>query len=425
MASKQLVADLHLHSRYALATSPRLNIETLAETAIVKGIDLLAAPDFTHPDWREEMRSDLEPAGDGVFRRATRGETAGKDASEPLFVLVTEISCIWKQSGKSRRVHVLLMAPSFDVADRISEKLSNYQDLAADGRPMIGLSTHDLYSLALEVDARCVLFPAHAWTPWYGVYGSKSGFDSLEESFGDLAHLVPAIETGLSSTPEMNWTVPDIGDRALVSFSDAHSPATMGRELTVFEAEPKYESIASALFENRVVETIEFHPEHGKYHSNGHRNCDIRLSPEETPADGRCKACGRPLTLGVLQRVNELSNGSAIKTFLKDGLVHTERSVQGRRAPFRQLVPLRELISQAIGSGVNTKRVAAIYDGLTSGLGTELNVLIRASHDEMGGIADERVVSAIVAVRSGEVEVDPGFDGVYGTVKPRIQGSLV
>lgn len=442
MTTNRLVADLHLHSRFSLATSPQLNIETLAMTGVQKGIDLLAAPDFTHPTWRKEMRTDLESVGDGVYQLRNRSifaeqqaasndlfslsAPAGTDSQEshltgPTFILTTEISCIWKQSGRSRRVHVLLMAPSFEVADRISAKLSAYQNLESDGRPMLKLSAEDLYSLALEVDERCVLIPAHVWTPWYGVYGSKSGFDSLEECFGEFTSRVPAVETGLSSNPHMNWSVSDIGDRAIVSFSDAHSPGSMGRELTVLDAIPGYESIRSALFKNRVVETIEFHPEHGKYHLNGHRKCGVRLSYEETPPDGRCPACNRPLTLGVLHRINELADRAGEPLTLKDGLLH---GTGANSRPFRQLVPLRELIGQSISAGVGTKKVATLYSALISALGSELNVLTIASKQEIAETAGDAIANSIVAVREGDVDVEPGYDGVYGTVSASVPANI-
>lgn len=409
MSPNRLIADLHLHSRYSLATSPQLNIEKLAAMAVQKGIDLLAAPDFTHPTWRKEMQDELEPSGEGVFRFKTV-------PTSPTFILTTEISCIWKQDGRSRRVHVLLMAPSFEVADRISEKLAAYQNLESDGRPMLKLSAADLYSIALEADERCVLFPAHVWTPWYGVYGSKSGFDTLEECFGEHTARVPAIETGLSSNPQMNWSVGDIGERAIVSFSDAHSPSTMGRELTVLDAKPGYDSVRSALFENRVVETIEFHPEHGKYHLNGHRKCGVKLRSEETPADGRCPVCKRPLTLGVLHRISQLSDRATEAVKLKDGLLY---GTLANGKPFRQLVPLRELIAQGLSVGVGTKKVAAQYLALVTGIGSELDVLIRAPRQDIAEIAGDGMADLIVAVREGNVQVEAGYDGVYGTVSAR------
>lgn len=443
MTQHRLVADLHLHSRFSMATSPRLDLRSLAVTGVRKGIDLLAAPDFTHPVWREEMCAALTPDGDGVFRLKDwdntverQSETSGphrqaqlglevseavsaedRAASGPAFILTTEISCIWPHGGKSRRVHVLLMAPSFAAADRISETLSGHQDLLSDGRPMIKMSAEDLYSIALEADEKCVLFPAHAWTPWYGVYGSKSGFDSLEECFGEHTDRVPAIETGLSSDPAMNWPVSDIGNRAIVSFSDAHSPGTMGRELTIFDAGPDYDSVRSALFENRVIETVEFHPEHGKYHLNGHRKCGVKLTPEETPPDGRCNVCGRRLTLGVLQRITQLADREVAAPVLQNGLLHGDAP---NARPFRQLVPLRELVAHSLSAGVNTKKVTKTVDGLIDRFGSELSVLTTVEHESLAEAAGATIAGAVIAVREGNVEVNAGFDGVYGTVSPAV-----
>lgn len=415
MSTNRLVVDLHLHSRYSMATSPQLNITTIARTAAWKGIDLVAAPDFTHPAWREEMRAGLEPSGDGVFR------VRNGAANTPQFILVTEIACIWrwphagKAGSRSRRVHVLLMAPSFDAVDRISAQLAKYQRLESDGRPMIKRSAEDIYSLALDADERCVLFPAHAWTPWYGVYGSKSGFDRLADCFGEHAERVPAIETGLSSDPYMNWGVSDIGDRAIVSFSDAHSAVTIGRELTILDATPSYESVRSALFENRVLETIEFHPEHGKYHLSGHRKCGVRLAPTETPADGRCPVCHKPLTLGVMHRVAELTHRHVEEPLLRDGLFCT--TVEGQK-PFRKLVPLRELAATALNAGLNTKKVTQACERIVEACGSELSALVSAQERQVAEVGGDHLASAVMAVRSGNVTVEPGFDGVYGSVSP-------
>ena len=234
MASLRLVADLHLHSRYSLATSRSLDLLALADGGRAKGIDLLAAPDFTHPAWLAEMRAELTELGEGVFT-----------AYGATFVLATEVSCIWRQDDKSRRVHLLIWAPDFEAVEYINSRLAKVQNLASDGRPMLKMSARDAARTAWDADERCVVIPAHVWTPWYGMYGSKSGFDSAEECFGDAANRIAAIETGLSSDPAMNWRVPDVDSRSIVSFSDAHSPRNMGRELTVFRAEPNFTSLAA------------------------------------------------------------------------------------------------------------------------------------------------------------------------------------
>lgn len=411
MSIQRLVADLHLHSRHSMATSPHLNITALSDAAAIKGIDILAAPDFTHPAWREEMRAALVPSAPGVYK-------ARSNPTGPSFILITEIACIWYQTvRRSRRVHVLLMAPSFEVVDSISTVLGQYQRLESDGRPMIKLSAEDLYSIALEVDTRCIMIPAHVWTPWYGVYGSRSGFDSLEECFGKHNSLVPAIETGLSSDPSMNWGISDIGDRSIVSFSDAHSLGSIGRELTILDATPDYESVRSALFENRVVETVEFHPEHGKYNLNGHRKCNVRLKPENTPEDGKCPVCRRPLTLGVLHRVSELSKFAPEQPLFKDGLFYGKTP---NVRPYRRLVPLRELVGQGLMIGQSTKKVTATCQLLVNTFESELNVLVSVSHGELSSVAGEHIANLIYAVRKGNVTVEPGYDGVYGSVSAQV-----
>ena len=405
MAPLRLVADLHLHSRYSLATSRSLDLLTLADAGRAKGIDLLAAPDFTHPAWLAEMRAELVECDEGVY--AAHG---GK------FMLATEVSCIWRHDGKSRRVHLLVWAPDFSAVDQISSRLAKVQNLSSDGRPMLKLSAREMAGIAWDADERCVIIPAHVWTPWYGMYGSKSGFDSVEECFGDAAYRIHAIETGLSSDPAMNWMVPDVDSRSVVSFSDAHSAGNMGRELTVFRAEPNFTSLASALQNQHIVETFEFHPGHGKYHLDGHRKCGVRLEPGGGGEQASiCPVCDKPLTLGVLNRVTELAARPGVAEPSGDGLVKGP----DHRPPFRSLVPLRELLSFSLSVGPATKTVGRHYKALVEEFGGELNVLTRASLDDLERTSGPRLAQAVLAVREGRVDVDPGYDGVYGTVTPR------
>lgn len=404
MAPLRIVADLHLHSRYSLATSRSLDLLALADGGRVKGIDLLAAPDFTHPAWLAEMRSELTGLDEGVFT-----------AYGAKFVLATEVSCIWRHDDKSRRVHLLIWAPDFAAVDHMNSRLAKVQNLASDGRPMLKLSARDMAQIAWDADERCVVIPAHVWTPWYGMYGSKSGFDSVEECFGDVADRIPGIETGLSSDPAMNWNVPDVDSRSIVSFSDAHSPRNMGRELTVFRAEPNFTSLAEAVRNEDIVETVEFHPGHGKYHLDGHRKCGVRLEPGGvgTPKS-TCPDCGKPLTLGVLNRVNELAARPDSAARVEGGLV---RGPNGR-PPFRSLVPLRELLSFSLSVGPGTKTVDRHYEALVDEFAGELNVLTSAAFDDLDRISGPRLAQAVLAVREGRVDVEPGYDGVYGTVTP-------
>ena len=397
------VADLHLHSPYAMGTSSRLSFESLAHWARRKGIHLLASADFTHPAWFEETRSRLRDDGDGLFTY-----------DGVRFVLGTELSCVAPQGGRSRRVHVLAFAPGIDVVSRINARLADHGRLDADGRPVLRLTPRDLLMLLLDVDPRCLLIPAHAWTPWYGIYGSKSGFDSLEECFGDAAGHVHAIETGLSSDPAMNWQVSDLDSRSIVSFSDAHSPQKMGREMTVFGGELSYDGLADALRSQRIEYTVEFYPEEGKYHHSGHRKCGVSLSPRQVAVNGqRCPVCGRPLTLGVLQRVEELGAADMNAGPGMDGLVRSDSG----RPPFRNLVALAEVLSQALGFGVNTKSVRACYDRLVDEIGNELAVLVNASLDDVERIAGDRVAEGVGRVRNGDLTIEPGYDGLYGSVR--------
>ena len=396
-------ADLHVHSPFARGTSRRLTFDGLAHWAKVKGIDLLATGDFTHPLWIEETRDRLTDAGNGLF-----------SLDGVHFVLGTELSCVASQGGRSRRVHVLALAPELQTVDRINSALAAHGNLASDGRPILRLTPRDLLETLLEIDDRCLMIPAHLWTPWYGLYGSKSGFDSLEEAFGDLADRVPAVETGLSSDPAMNWGVPSLDDVSLVSFSDAHSPARLGRELTVFDGDLSYDGLAHALRTGDIGYTVEFFPEEGKYHHSGHRKCGVRYTPEQVAEEGvRCPKCGRPLTIGVLQRVEELSRRAVETRRGEDGLV---RSNNGR-PPFRSLVALVDIVAEALGCRPQAKRAAAAYDGLVSRFGNELAVLIDAPADDIASAAGDRIAEGVARVRSGDIVIEPGYDGEYGEVK--------
>ncbi|MXZ02721.1 MAG: hypothetical protein F4Y88_03325, partial [Chloroflexi bacterium] len=334
----RIICDLHLHSRYSLATSPRLDIRSLAEAGTRVGIDLLAAPDFTHPVWRDEMRHELieTSPGSGIF------SAYGKE-----FMLVSEISCIWRQNKRSRRVHLLVAAPSFDAVDSMCETFAKLQDLKADGRPVFKISARELLAIIRDADPRSEVIPAHVFTPWYGMFGSKSGFESLHECFGDATDEILAVETGLSSDPSMHWSVSDSKIRSIVSFSDAHSIASLGREATVLKVdEMSYDGVVRALRSRSVLETYEFHPEHGKYHLDGHRKCGVRMHPDASrELKGLCPECGDIMTLGVLYRTQALSDGAHVDAVRDDnGLWHDP---SGEYAPYRHLIPLRDLLSCA------------------------------------------------------------------------------
>ena len=389
-------ADLHLHSRFAYACSKHLTLANMADWAKLKGIHLLSSADFTHPAWLRELEENLRPVGDGDYR-----------FGGVRFVLGTELSCVYKQGGRSRRVHLLAFAPDFDTVHGIVEMLTGLNaKLNGDGRPTVGASARDLTARLLDIKPACMVVPAHIWTPWYGMLGSKSGFDSLDECFGDMAQHIHAVETGLSSDPAMNWRVPALAGKTVVSFSDAHSLPNMGRELTVFQGEAGYRDLSTGLKDNQVEKTLEFFPEEGKYHLSGHRRCGISRNPDETGQFGtNCPQCGRPLTLGVLHRVRELSGDE-------------NQLDEGARRPFARLVPLTELLAHTMGRGRATKAVGLAYRRICGELGGEVRVLTQAGFDDLERAGGESLAVAVTKVREGQVRIVPGFDGRYGTVHP-------
>ncbi len=413
----RVIADLHVHSRFSRACSKELTLPNIAAWCGKKGIDLVSTGDFTHPQWRVEIGEQLEPFADGVFVNRWSGVNGQwSSVGETKFLLGTELSCIYKHDGKVRRVHHIVIAPSLAAVDRIRQALeARGCNLRADGRPILGLSSHDLLTICLEADARTLLIPAHAWTPWFAVFGSESGYDSLEECFSDLTEHIPAIETGLSSDPAMNWRVSTLDRVALVSSSDAHSLPNLGREATVLELEAlTFDAIAAAVrasapirydpsAPNRIIETIEFFPEEGKYHVDGHRACGIRFTPLDTKRHrGICPRCAKPLTVGVMHRV--------------DALADRPEGFTPRAPTCRRIVPLAEVIGEAFDSTPATKRVAACYEELIARVGNEFHILLDAPLEAIARVAPPEVAEAIRRVRAGEVAIAPGYDGAYGTV---------
>ena len=416
------VSDLHLHSKYSRAVSPQMTLSVMAQYAMQKGIDILTASDFTHPLWFKEIQEQLEEAGDGVY--SLRGD------KKPLFILSTEISSIYKQGDKLRRIHNLVFVPSIAVAEKISKELVRRGcNLNADGRPIIGLSSKALLELILSIDDRCFLIPCHIWTPHFGIYGSASGFDSLEEAFGELAPQIYGIETGLSSDPDMNWQVTELKNRTILSFSDAHSPAKMAREATVFDLEaPTYENIRRAIMyyslkdeKNKIAHTLEFYPEEGKYHFSGHRNCKIMFAPEDVAEKGTtCPVCRRRLTEGVFMRVEQLSStdlsGRAESQHNEYGLKwYTDK--EQLQPPYVKLVPLLEIVAEGLSSTVNSQKSKNMFAKLCAELTSEIEVLLRSPLDEIERVAGWKITEAIKKVREGNIAIAPGFDGEFGKVK--------
>lgn len=421
----RLIADLHIHSKYSRACSANLTPANIAAWARAKGIDVIATGDFTHPKWLKDLETKLEPAEPGLYR--LRRQHAAEDgvgsyvaAPRPVdgrdvrFLFSTEVACIYKKGGRGRRLHLVILAPDLAAAKRFVAALEKREfNLSSDGRPILGLDAKELLKICLDAD--CRLIPAHAWTPWFSVFGSESGFDSLAECFDELAAEIPAIETGLSSDPPMNWRLSALDDVALISNSDAHSLANLGREANVFElSQPSYDGILDAVRRRdpeRFSFTIEFFPEEGKYHVDGHRACDFSCLPSETARlKGICPKCGQTLTRGVLGRVHALADRS-------------EGAGGEDKISYRRLVPLEEVIAEALGKGRAAKVVGAAYARLIGSVGPEFDILLDTPLEAIAAASSARVAEAVGRVRAEQLLVRPGYDGVYGQVKIFESGS--
>jgi uncharacterized protein (TIGR00375 family) len=413
----KVISDLHLHSRFSRAVSPQMNTSNMSLWAKKKGIDLLASADFTHPLWFRELQMNLVEKKEGIFVQ--------KDNPEGVsFLLSTEVSCIYTQGGKGRRIHLLIFAPSFATVEKINKEITlRGGNLLSDGRPILGMSAKDITEIVLSIDERCLIIPAHAWTPHFSLYGSISGFDSLEECFGDLSSKIYAIETGLSSDPAMNWRIEELRNRRIVSFSDAHSMAKMGREATVFDlTDLTYANIAKAIKgeeDEKIDHTIEFYPEEGKYHYTGHRNCKVVYSPNETRKKGTvCPVCGRKLTVGVASRVEELARVNIETERVKDenGVIWIKNK-WNERPSYAMIIPLQEIISEAVSSGVSSQKTLVLYESLVNEFNGEFNVLLVAPIEAISKFAGVRMGEGVSKVRSGNIVIEPGYDGTYGVVK--------
>lgn len=406
----RVIFDLELHSKYARAVSKEMVPENMALWASKKGIDVLGTGDFTHPAWFAELKEKLEPAEPGLFK-LKKHFSSTPDVEGARFLLQGEISCIYSKGGRVRRVHQLVYAPSFEVVEKINAKLNLIGNLKADGRPMLGLDSKKLLQILLEASPAAYLIPAHVWTPWFGIFGSKSGFNDLEECFEELTPKIFAVETGLSSDPPMNWRIPFLDDKTIVSGSDAHSLPKMGREATAVDvSELSYAGIFGAIKSRdpKRLKTVEFFPEEGKYHYDGHRDAGHSQSPVETQkAGGKCAKCGHPVVVGVMARVEELA--------AKD---RPEGYKNPQRPQFKKLVPLSEIIREALGVSSETKSVKKIYEDLIKKIGSEFKVLQDASREEIASASgNARLAGGIMRVREGKIKIEPGYDGEYGKVK--------
>ena len=396
----RFIADFHLHSKYSRATSKEMEVETLARWAKKKGISLLGTGDFTHPTYFAELRSKLEPLGSGLFQLK-------KEDQGVRYILTTEVSNIYSQGGKVRRIHNLIFAPSFEVVEAIRSKLGNLGKLSSDGRPIFSFTAKELLTMILDISQDCLIIPAHAWTPWFSIFGANSGFDSIEECFGEMSPHIHAFETGLSSDPEMNWRLSALDRITLISNSDAHSPNRLGREANAFDCALDYKEIVETLRtkdRKKLLFTIEFFPEEGKYHYDGHRQCGVISSPSQTEANQHlCPKCHKKLTVGVMHRVEELAD-------------RPEGFIPKNAIPSIHLIPLEEVIAEALGVRVGTKAVEMEYERLVERGGSEFQILLDATPDELASFVPPKILEGIVRMRQGRVSIIPGHDGVYGKI---------
>lgn len=392
-----IFADLHIHSKYSRGTSGRMDLEHISENAKIKGLNLVGTGDFTHPGWLSELKEKLEPLGNGLYRY-----------NGVLFVLTVEVSTIYEYGGKTRKIHHVILAPDFETVEQLNDIFGNWGSLESDGRPVFNsVTSPELVEAVSQVSSMVEVIPAHAWTPWFSLFGSRSGFNSLKECYQDMAGRIHALETGLSSDPPMNWRVSELDRITLLSNSDAHSPwpFRLGRELNVFNIEnPSYAEIIETIRSGdpaRLLYTIEVDPSYGKYHFDGHRNCGVSLHPRQAMARGNiCPICGKPLTIGVLHRVEELAD-------------RPEGYIRKNAIPYKSLIPLQELIALIKGSTPASARVGKIYMRLIEKFGSELNILLNAEISEIAQF-DPKLAKIILDMRIGKLKIIPGYDGVYG-----------
>lgn len=466
----ELVLDLHLHSRFSRAVSPRMNLQNMYIWGRKKGINILSVADFTHPVWFREAVSQLTESQPGIYKLKDErkldnqlGELIDKPHIGPYFILSCEVSAIYTENGASHRIHNLIFAPDFQTAGKINKALSARGiNLSADGRPILGISTRNLCELLFEISPRITIIPCHVWTPWFSLYGSRSGYDRITDCFGEFAPRIFAVETGLSSDPSMNWRIKELDTRSIVSFSDAHSLEKMGREATILRKKQNgisndkllitnqkeksleirnskleilppditYDNILNGMVRGRervfeLAYTIEFYPEEGKYHYTGHRNCKVSYSPSETPQNDICPVCHRELTVGVMKRVEDLAHVASDNfTYEKDkyGMVWV-KDTKNSRPPSVSLVPLLEILAEALKATTSSQKVLMVFDTMVNKFGSEHEVLLRANPDEIRSIAGANIAEGIEKVRSRNISIVPGFDGEYGKVSIWDQGT--
>jgi uncharacterized protein (TIGR00375 family) len=415
------VADLHIHSKFSRATSREMVLDTLAHWAKIKGIQLLATGDFTHPEWLFLLKQKLESTGNGFFqlKNIVSSENGYLEAlplstQDISFILSTEISFIYSKNGKVRKIHILLLAPDFESVEKINQKLSGLGNLRSDGRPILGLDAKTFVKIVADNCPRCVVIPSHIWTPWFSLFGANSGFDTIEECFEEMTPFIFALETGLSSDPPMNWKLSSLDKYSLVSNSDAHSPSKIGREANVFDTEFSYSGLVDAIKTknpDKFLYTVEFFPEEGKYHYDGHRKCNILFSPRESLQHNNiCPVCGKRLTIGVMHRVNELAD-------------REQGEHSSLRVPYKNLIPLNEIIAQAIEKTSECKSVWDIYFRFIHEFENERNILTELDLGELMRLTPERVGLGIERMRKGDVKIVPGHDGCFGQISLFSEGA--
>ena len=405
----KMIGDLHIHSRFSMATSREGTPENLDFWARKKGISLIGTGDFTHPVWREELKERLVTEGNGLYRlrdEYVKEESRKFPGEGTRFVVSGEISSIYKKNGKTRKVHNVILLPRLEAADTMAQRLEKIGNIHSDGRPILGLDSHDLLEMMLDVCPDGILIPAHIWTPHFSVLGAKSGFDSVEECFEELTPYVHALETGLSSDPAMNWRISKLDRYQLVSNSDAHSPSKLGREANLLDIDYSYEGLYRAIQTGKGLEgTVEFFPEEGKYHFDGHRKCGVSLSPVEAERlGGICPVCGKKLTMGVDHRVEQLADR-------EEGFVKKD----GKK--YESLVPLPEVVAACMGYSTASKKVQGCFEQMMQTLGTEFDILRNVPAEDIKSCAGERIAEGIENVRTGNVKRIPGYDGEYGKIQ--------
>jgi uncharacterized protein (TIGR00375 family) len=400
------VLDLHIHSKYSRACSPQLTLENIDTTCRQKGIGIVATGDFTYPAWFKSIENELEEIKHtGLYKLKTRNNTDLK------FILSTELSLIYKDNGKVRRVHIMVTAPNLQAVNKLNEYLDAHYNIRSDGRPILGMSCPDLVKLCLSINPHFLIYPAHIWTPWFAMFGSKSGFDSIEECFHDQTEHIYAYETGISSDPTMNWRLSQLDHLTLLSNSDAHSLPNLAREANVFDLSdlPTYQEIYSSI-KNRdtkkILYTIEFWPEEGMYHFDGHRACGISFTPKQSKQHKNlCPVCDKSLVIGVLNRVNEMAD-------------RDEGKKPKKAIPFKQTVELDKIIGEALGiKNRQSTKIQELYHSMLTSLGTELDILLEIPLEQIKKYTTSEVAEGIRRVRDGELFITPGFDGQYGKVK--------